>query len=451
MKTNYTFRIIFALVLICPAFAFGQINPANNKLGIAVNTPPQNPAFDFDSCFALGKSSGMNEFQLVIHWSTLEPTAGTFDFTFVDLSNFYFPFYNMPVNLILSPINTNVKETPADLQAVPFNDTILINRYKALLDSVKLHSPAINYSSLAIGNEVDVYLGTNASAWSEYNTFFAAVSAHAHTLWPGIKTACKITFPGLTNSATSGFAQQLNTYCDYIGTTYYPLNNDFTVKPVSVVPTDFNTIVSAYSSKPICFYECGYPSSSSCNSSDSLQKEFITQVFTAWDQHAANIRLVDFTWLHDLDTATVNLFEVYYGISDTSFLEYLRTIGLRTWPGNGTDKPAFHELQCQAKQRGYNNLNLNCINGIESENLNAAEPFNLFPNPAQNEILIESFLTTDKTVFEIYNSSGQVIRKNLISANQITRISIEDLSDGLYFLVIRNGDQEYRKKFLVQK
>ncbi|MBK7573427.1 MAG: T9SS type A sorting domain-containing protein [Bacteroidetes bacterium] len=427
-----------------------QITPANNKLGLAVYTPPQNPAFDFDSCFHLGQVSGMNEYQFSLDWSTLEPTAGTFDFAYIDVANYYFPLYNMPVNLVLAPISTNVNELPADLTSYAFNDTVMINRFNALLDSIKIHAPAITFSSLVIGNEIDVYLGNSASAWANYTTFLVATSAHAQTLWPGIKIACKITFNGLVNNPTAPYAQQINTYCDYIGTTYYPLNPDFTVKPVSVIPTDFDTIVSAYPNKPICFYECGYPSSTACNSSDSLQKEFITQIFTSWDAYSANIRLVDFLWLHDLDTATINFFALYYGSSDTVFLEYLRTLGLRTWGGNGTDKPAFTELQCQARQRGYNTLNMNCTTGIP-ESTESSTPLVLAPNPAQNDLSIQPSVILNDADVKIFNSSGQLVM-NITAINQSEiHINTSELNSGVYFLVVKNGKDYFNNRFVITR
>ncbi len=451
MKHTFSLLAISITALFLSPSANAQITPANNKLGLAVYTPPQNPSFDFDSCFHLGQISGMNEYQFSLDWSTLEPTAGTFDFTYIDVANYYFPLYNMPVNLVLAPISTNVNELPADLTAVAFNDTVMINRFNALLDSIHVHAPALTISSLVIGNEIDVYLGSNATNWANYTTFLAATSAHAQTLWPGIKIACKITFKGLMNNPTATYAQQINTYCDYIGTTYYPLNNDFTVQPVSVVANDFDSIVVAYPNKPICFYECGYPSSPACNSSDSLQKEFVTQIFASWDAHASNIRMVDFLWLHDLDTATINFFALYYGSSDTVFLEYLRTLGLRTWGGNGTDKPAFVELQCQARQHGYNNLPINCTTGIPEAHDENSQQLILSPNPAQNDLTIQSSVELIDADLKVFNSTGQLVMCIRSTSQTVVHVNTSDLSSGVYYLTLNSGDQQFSNRFIISK
>jgi hypothetical protein len=367
----------------------------------------------------------------------------------MDIANYYYPLHNMPVDLTITPIHTNNLEVPSDLTTVAFNSPIMINRFKALLDSIKAHTPNLVLSSLVIGSEHDVYMGTNATLWSQYTTFYDSVSVYAKTLWPGLKVATELTFTGITTLNT--FAQTLNTNSDYIGVSYYPLNNDFTVKSVSTIPTDFATLVGLYPSKPICFYQYGYPSSTTCNSSEALQAQFITQTFSTWDNYSSNVKLIDFTWLHDLDTAAVNFYGTYYGITDTVFLEYLHTLGLRNWSGSGTDKAAFEELQCQAKQRGYNNININCTTGIADASSNGNYFISIFPNPAQNELTIVVPFNLLNAEIKICNPLGQI--EEYISNIDTDKINIEtsNLSNGIYLIVLQNGDRQLISKFIINK
>jgi hypothetical protein len=448
MKPKTIFRTVALMVLSGSSILTAQINPANNFIGLDVSTFPQNTSFNYDSCFTLGANLGMRNVGIFQNWTAIETAPLTYNLTIMDIANYYYPAHNMPVDLTITPIHTNNLEVPSDLAAMAFNDPILINRFKILLDSVKAHLPNLVLSSLVIGSEHDVYMGTNATLWSQYTVFYDSVSVYAKTLWPGLKVATELTFTGITSQDV--FAQTLNTNSNYIGVSYYPLNNNFTVKPVSTIPADFATLVSLYPSKPLCFYQYGYPSSTSCNSSVAMQKQFIAQTFSTWDNYATNIRMIDFTWLHDLDTAAVNFYGNYYGITDTIFLEYLRTLGLRTWNGKGTDKAAFTELQCQAKQRGYNNLNINCATvttdtGSEDNNLMAI----FFPNLARNELNIEMSIDLMNAEIKIYNQLGQ-IEKSISNINN-RKISIEtsDFSNGVYFMLLQNGDRLLSKKFLI--
>jgi hypothetical protein len=441
------FKIIASIGLISSTILNGQINPANNIIGVDVSTFPQNSSFDYDSCFALGVNLGMGSVGIFQNWTAIETAPLTYNLTVLDIANYYYPAHNMPVDLTITPIHTNNLEVPSDLTTTTFDNPVFIDRFKTLLDTVKRHIPNIALSSLIIGSEHDVYLGTNASLWKQYTYFYNSVSTYAKSLWPGLKVSTELTFKGITTQ--NNLAQALNTNSDYIGVSYYPLNNDFSVKPVTTIPIDFATLVGLYPSKQLCFYQYGYPSSATCNSSEVQQAQFIAQTFTTWDNYATHVKMIDFTWLHDLDTTLVNYYGKYYGLTDIKFLEYLHTLGLRTWNQNGTDKAAYKELLCQAKQRGYNNLNINCPTGIsDSRNNNRVA---LFPNPTQNKLNIEMSFEFKNVEIKIYNQLGQMKKHISNINNRKISIGTSDLSNGLYFIIMQNIDGMVNEKFVINK
>jgi hypothetical protein len=445
MMLKRSFRTAALIIFFYSNVAQAQITPANNKIGLDVSTQPQNTSFNYDSCFALGANLGMSQMGIFQNWTAVETAPNTFNMILFDIANYYYPLHSMPIDLTISPISTNNLEVPSDLTTTTFDNPIFINRFKTLLDSIKTHIPSVTLSSLIIGSEHDIYIGANATLWGQYTTFYNSVSSYAKTLWPGLKVATELTFNGLTTYNT--FAQTLNTNSDYIGVSYYPLNTNFTVKPVSTIPIDFATLVGLYPSKPICFYQYDYPSSPSCNSSQALQKQFIAQTFTSWDTYATNIRLIDFTWLHDLDTATVNYYGTYYGISDTIFLEYLHTLGLRTWNGNGTDKQAFLELECQAKARGYNSLPLACSFTEINENSIIENGSLAYPNPANDFILINFADIKEGQAIQIINSIGMIVWEK--ETTESNKICTTDLSNGVYFIKVK-GQPKLSVKFIKQ-
>lgn len=72
----------------------------------------------------------------------------------------------------------------------------------------------------------------------------------------------------------------------------------------------------------------------------------------------------------------------------------------------------------------------------------------IYPNPAQNFIIIEYYNTNNQQVkIEI----GNILGKNVIqttSNNQQTRINITQLKKGVYFIHIKSGEKSYTKKFI---
>lgn len=438
--------VIIAMILFSNSTK-GQINPLNNFIGLDVSTQPQNASFNYDSCFILGKNLGMTRVGVFQNWTAIETSPTVYNMTIMDIANIYYPAYNMSVDLTITPIHTNNLEVPSDLTSTPFDNPVFINRFNRMLDSVKAHMPNVTLSSLVIGSEHDVYLGSNVALWTQYTNFYNAVLLHAKTLWPGLKVATELTFNGITTQNT--FAQTLNTNSDYIGVSYYPLNTNFTVKPVSVISTDFATLVGLYASKPICFYQYGYPSSSTCNSSDVLQAQFISQTFTSWDTYASNIKMIDFTWLHDLDMALVNYYGTYYGLTDPVFLEYLHTLGMRNWNGNGSDKLAFTELKCQAKQRGYNALPINCSTSLSE--INTSDEIVLFPNPVQTIFSLQSSQELNNATITVFNSIGQVVKTiSNVNAKQLS-IDMSGMPNGLYLVEIHSGEKQLNKKIVLDR
>jgi hypothetical protein len=446
MKTTSIFKIIVLAGLLYSPTVQGQIiTPANNFISVDLNTP-QNTSFTYDSAMVLGKNLGMSQIGLHFLWTKIETAPDTFDFTFLDIANVYYPAYNISVNLNIDPIETNHLEVPSDLISLAFDNPIVINRFKKLLDSVKVHIPSLQLSSLVIGSEVDASLGANAALWKQYTTFYDSVSMYAKTLWPGLKVATELTFGGITTQNT--FAQILNTNSNYIGVSYYPLNNNYTVKPVSAIPADFSTLVGLYPSKPICFYQFGCPSGSSCNSSQTLQAQFIAKTFTSWDTYASNIRMIDFTWLHDIDSASVNYYSTYYGVTDTIFLEFLGTLGLRTWYGMGTDKLALDELRCQAKQRGYNTLSITCSTGI-NENTFSENILSIYPNPFFMQTTIQSDKIFNGATLTVYNLYGQQVNQIKNISGQTVALHRDNLPRGLYFIRMTQDNKTFSTGKLV--
>ncbi|MBK7819088.1 MAG: T9SS type A sorting domain-containing protein [Sphingobacteriaceae bacterium] len=428
-------------ILLFSFYLKAQVTPINNRIVMDISTFPQNGSYNYDSCLKVGADLGMTQVGIFQNWTSLETSPNTYSMTLMDIANYYYPLHNMKIDLTITPIHTNKLEVPSDLTVTPMSSTVMISRFNKMLDTVKAHIPNVQLSSLVIGSEHDVYIGSNATLWADYTTFYNAVCAHAKILWPGLKVATELTFNGITTYSTQ--AQTLNTNSDYIGVSHYPLNGDFTVKSPTTIINDFATLVALYPTKKLCFYQFGYPSSATCNSSTTLQTQFITQTFQAWDTYAANIYMIDFTWLHDLDAAQVTYWGNYYNLTNPAFLEFLRTLGFRDFNGNGADKPALKELRCQAKVRGFNSLPLSCTcTGLNSETKEST--INIFPNPASSFIHINS--ETLITNIELVNVLGDVVLKEF-NLDGIETIDVSKVKAGIYFLKI---DQAIIKKIMLQ-
>lgn len=303
---------------------------------------------DYVAAFDLALDAGMDEIGLSFGWNSLEVAPGEFDDEDLLAANAFYPQYGMPVRLMISPIRTNITVLPPDLDGLPLDDPAVIARFNELLDHVASVTPDLDVSAIILGNEYDVYLGTDPDAWAAYTTFVAQTSAHARQVWPAARIGAEATLPGAIGPAYP-LNLALNAHCDSVFLSYYPLNGNFTVQDPSVVAGAFDAVCDLYPG-PIEFEEMGYPSGERNQSSEAQQAEFVRAVFAAWDAHADQVGLVDFTWMHDVSPRVARLIARAYGIRSPRFVSYLGTLGLRTY--EGAAKAAWTALVEEADARG---------------------------------------------------------------------------------------------------
>jgi hypothetical protein len=104
--------------------------------------------------------------------------------------------------------------------------------------------------------------------------------AYVHLRAPRIRVGVTSTFGGASGSFPAE-VERLNEQSDVFLLTYYPLGPGFLVQPPSSPLVDFPRMVSLAGNRPVILQEMGYPSSPLLGSSETMQVEFVTSVFTA--------------------------------------------------------------------------------------------------------------------------------------------------------------------------
>ena len=279
-------------------------------------------------------------------WSELEPAAG--DYKFDDLDgdlSYRTQTYNLLEFLSIQVLNTTAKETPPDLIPMAFDAPEMIQRFQNFWDALLPHlNDRVQY--VAIGNEVDAYLSAHPDEWKPYKQFYEAALAHIHQTAPWIKVGVTTTFSG-TLSADEQVAD-LNALSDVFMMTYYPLKNDFSVRPADSPLTDFPQMVKWAGDKPLILQEVGYPAAESLGSSEAIQADFVRNVFKAWDADAAHIPFLSYFALGDFSDDICKQFLTYYGLPDQQyFYDYLCTLGLLKV--DGTPRQAWQVFEDSGK------------------------------------------------------------------------------------------------------
>lgn len=100
--------------------------------------------------------------------------------------------------------------------------------------------------------------------------------------------------------------------------------------------------------------------------------------------------------------------------------------------------------------------NINTLKYNVDDNFKKAEIKNIskvYPNPAKDKLIVNyNFTIGEKSEIKIINSVGIVVKKlsmNSTTSNQKqTEINVKNLSDGVYFIIIKSGTKVYREKFI---
>ena len=309
----------------------------------------------FDDNIAHAKELGIEFIALHLTWSSIETAKATYrdPFNALELLGKVAKANDMKFSLTIRPIDLTGKTVPTDLEGVKFNDTKMIDRFNNLLDFIfEKVSPDV-LLNIQIGNEIDGYDTKDEpdSFWDDYGIFLKSSSKHIHEKYPDLKVGFTGTLYGLIENPI--IFTKLAKNIDILGVTYYPIDSKFNVKSPDVVFDDFENLVAKYENSTLFLQEVGYPSSLENKSNQARQAEFFCNLFTAWDQHRDHIKTMNLVRLNDISIEKAKELAAPYGINGKRFQEYLRTLGIRTFDGDGENKKAFEVIGEHLNKRGW--------------------------------------------------------------------------------------------------
>ena len=317
-------------------------------LGIDVTKIPKTN-YDIDAIEA--KQIGADFVHFSISWDEIEPKPNEYDDSVLSLVNGFYPSQDIQILFVITPIDTNHSRVVSDLKDKSFDDPEVISRFNKMMDYVYEKTPDLQYTAIAIGNEIDSYLDS-PEEWKSYEEFYRQTKEHIKSKdkWLDVPVGTKSQFSGIAWKHPEEI-QSINQYSDVFMVTYYPLNDDFTFKDPQSARSDIELVIQRAEDKPIYFLEMGYPSGSIVNSSTEKQKEFVIEVFKTWDEHAEHIKVINFTWMRDISQLESLVFAAYYMVPDPKFTNFLSSLGLKY--NDGQPKSAWIALKEEASIRGW--------------------------------------------------------------------------------------------------
>ena len=304
----------------------------------------------YEAAFTKARRAGVQFIELPQPWDEIEVKPGEFSSPFLKMANEVYPPVKTSLIVSINPIDTSSLRVPQRFKGVAFNDPRFIEAFNKFVDFVLDGLPDVNVLAVSIGNEVDGYLGQDQEKWEQYAEFFVAVRNHIKSRNKRLPIGVKITLNAVTKNNRAA-VELINKEADSVMVTYYPLNEEFIVKPPTSIAPEIDELIKTAKGKPVYLLETGYPSGEGNRSSPERQSEFIDAMFDTWDKHAESMPLVNFVWLCDISAEEVDVMTKYYSVDIPAFASFVGSLGMLT--NDGKEKPAFNRLKRHSASRGW--------------------------------------------------------------------------------------------------
>ena len=285
--------------------------------------------------------AGVTVIHIAPKWDSFEKSSGKYDFDeATQAAGEFAGSHNLPIALNLRVVDTNQRSMPKAYEKWGFAEARTAERLREALRSFNAVYKR-QTRILAIGNEIDKYLGSHQSEIGDYATLLRNVIDTARQEFPNAQITVNFTIDALGQMDRYRAITDLT---DIASFTYYPLNPDFTMRDPSTARGDIERMIAAAGGKRVYFQEIGYASADRLKSSPQKQAEFYQNTFAALREHRGQVAGATFLFMSDLSRLVVEYLGIYYRAANSAnFKAYLQTLGLVE--RNGTPKPAWDVFQ----------------------------------------------------------------------------------------------------------
>ena len=414
-------KIIIIICLIINSIIDVNAQCPSTKYGIVPVWPQGWSYTDKENWYQMMSNKGMGYSHSIHTWPELENIQDNGQlFLYVNYIAHLKNDYGFKFHLLIRNPSVTFNDVPSAYAGLTFEDTVLINAfYDFAIEMVDSFAIVLDY--LTIGGESDIYWEIYPNEMTNYVNLLSGIADYVHSNYPSIKFATTLTFEhGIKTNDT--LWQLTKDFSDILSVTYWPLDANFMV-PLTVIDDisdDIQDLLFAAEGKQIIIKESGLPSSSMLNSSETLQAQFVEELFRQ-TVDVDQIEIVGWDFLADFDKASVDYLVNFQQIYTPEFRAYSETLGLMDTLGN--QKPAYSTYL----QMLDTICSQTAVNQIEQNN-----NIKIYPNPVNNIINIEY----DKDfIMEIFDGTG----KKVLTSN-LKQTNISGLKPAIYFVLVKSKD-----------
>lgn len=244
---------------------------------------------------------GTDHHDLTIKWSAIEATVGNYTWTRIDeIAN----NSTQPLILNIAPIwDDGTKTVPSDIAGVDWDSASMSNAYKNLLSTLKARHPGRIWQ-IGVGNEADVYFGSNPTQVAKYATFLTNIRTHARTQFGVNPFALTMSFRFAARTTLLTTYAALMNQLDFPSITYYATATSDASALAQTISSDLQSVQVALGGARTWFLsEVGFTTDSPA--SESVQQTAFYAALSVVPHLARQFGMRGLTWyqLSDVSSA----------------------------------------------------------------------------------------------------------------------------------------------------
>ena len=250
--------------------------PPIPALGLDVNLPAGAPPAEQQRAFEAVRRTGVSLYALTLSWSAAEPAPGKYRIEELTRTVRLLRQSGARIHLDLPLVVGRVRDVPADLASVAFDDSKLSLRLGRFLDALE---PALRDSStLSLGYEADVYFADKPDELRAYRRLFDAAVHFLARKIPRLDVGVTTRAP--TESPSPEVAAALHQRSPVLFYLYAPFDPDhlYQHRPPDAIEKDWKALLSRSGEHLVAFPEVSYSSSEENGSSPDRQADFVRRM-----------------------------------------------------------------------------------------------------------------------------------------------------------------------------
>jgi len=297
--------ITVTLFVLLPQLQTGSsstIQPVNSmhnpKLGLVIMPPTQKPTLEeIRKAYAQAASTGIGRSNVYLSWPVMEPTQGTYNWSYSDILMGLNREQGLNVTLYFSVINNQLLGPFPSWMGKPQLDQKLQDQTVAILDAMLSRYYIVDY--VIIGGNIDSYFRDHPNQIQQYVDFFNGVYSKLKIKHPTVKFGNWFSLNDMTNHAQGDIVGKLN-QGDFVAYSYAPVDSlYYQSNSTDNEGANLQKMIDFAKGKKIALMEVGWSTDKSINGTKDDQRKFVKIVYDFYKKNQSDFEFL--TWYRQYD------------------------------------------------------------------------------------------------------------------------------------------------------